>query len=91
MKFLKNSLEKLSVSDCTQHHDDQQESSGSLQSDTVPNTIRKYELPLVRLDISLDGEGGGVTSAIAGLMTQPTGEKICTLQVLIYLLYSCQE
>lgn len=47
-----------------------------------------YKLPLVRLDINLSAETGetGITSALAGVMNQPSGEKICTLQVMFLLI-----
>ena len=83
MKFLKNSLDQLSANDCKTSPEGQSEPDDMIHSDTAPDAVGKYSLPLVRLDISLDEEGGGITSAVAGIMTQPTGEKICTLQVFI--------
>lgn len=45
--------------------------------ETCPATTG-YKLPLVKLDL---GGRAGLASAITGVMTQPSAEKICTLQV----------
>lgn len=51
--------------------------------ETSPPTTR-YRLPLVKLDL---GGRAGLASAITGVMTQPSAEKICTLQVNTYILF----
>lgn len=44
--------------------------------------LRPITLPLVHLDL---GETGQCASAIIGVMSQPTGDKICSLQVSVTL------
>lgn len=46
----------------------------------------KYRLPIVKLDL---GETGQCSSAIIGVMKQPSGEKICSLQAVIMALQQC--
>ena len=64
------------------------EGSSSAAAPALPH----YTLPLVRLDINVDGAAEssaaheqikkkGITSALAGLTNQPAGDKICTMQV----------
>lgn len=46
----------------------------------------QYRLPVVKLDL---GESGQCSSAIIGVMKQPSGEKICSLQAVIMALQQC--
>lgn len=46
----------------------------------------QYRVPVVKLDL---GESGQCSSAIIGVMKQPSGEKICSLQAVIMALQQC--
>ena len=51
--------------------------SSSLSPDMTP-PLRPYTVPVVHLDL---GATGQCASAIIGVMSQPTGDKVCSLQV----------
>lgn len=57
-------------------------------NDTLSQIISPmiFQLPIVKLDL---GETGQCASAIIGVMKQPSGEKICSLQAVIMALEQC--